>query len=72
MAHCEMQSTNRMVTQLLRRSIQYFIDGLDEGMDCAFIKSAKIKSVRVAANTWGRAARKTFDNLDKSINTGGW
>lgn len=57
MAHCEMQSTNGMVTQLLRRSIQYFID---EGMDCAFIKSAKIKSVRVAANTWGRAARRNF------------
>lgn len=25
---------------------------------------------RVAANTWGRAVLQTFDNLDKSINTG--
>lgn len=63
MVHCEMQRTNWMVTQLLRRSIQYFIDSLDEGMDCAFIKSAKIKSVKSGCKYMGESSIKKFWQL---------
>lgn len=61
-----------MVTQLFISSIQYFIDSLDEGMGCVFIKSAKIKSVKSGYKYMGDiAVLKTFDNLDKfSIKTG--
>lgn len=50
-----------MVTQLFISSIQYFIDSLDEGMGCVFIKSAKIKSVKSGYKYMGDiAVLKTF------------
>lgn len=49
-----------MVTQPSVSSIQYFIDSLDEGMDCVFIKSAKIKSVKSGYKYMGDRSIKNF------------
>lgn len=49
-----------MVTQLLIRSIQYFIDSLDEGTDCVFIKSARIKSVKSGCEYMGESSITNF------------
>lgn len=52
-----------MVTQLLIRSIQYFIDSLDEGTDCMFIKSARIKSVKSGCEYMGESSITNFRQL---------
>lgn len=56
-----------MVTQLFISSIQYFIDSLDEGMDCVFIKSAKIKSAKSGYKYMGDSSIKNFWQLGQVV-----
>lgn len=56
-----------MATQLFISSIQYFIDSLDEEMDCVFIKSAKIKSVKTGYKHMGDRSIKNFWQLGQVV-----
>lgn len=56
-----------MVSQLFISSIQYFIDSLDEGMDCLFITSAKIKSVMSSYKYMGDSSIKNFWQLGQVV-----
>lgn len=56
-----------MVSQLFISSIQYFIDSLDEGMDCLFIKSAKIKPVMSSYKYMGDSSIKNFWQLGQVV-----
>lgn len=56
-----------MATQLFISSIQYFIDSLDEEMDCVFIKSAKIKSVKTGYTHMGDRSIKNFWQLGQVV-----